>query len=108
MDTGGKNHVAFPFISVVIGTPRQQLIKRKVLIRDHRRLFCGHSVTVGHCYGQEFLKQAQKYLSRIPLGIHVNNRNISFRNGDNIFNLMNLRNDTKFNFWYAFKVSLTN
>lgn len=55
MDTGGKNHVAFPFISVVIGTPRQQLIKRKVLIRDHMRLFCGHSVTVGHCYGQEFL-----------------------------------------------------
>lgn len=30
MDTGGENHVAFPFISVVIGTPRQQLIKRKL------------------------------------------------------------------------------
>lgn len=44
MDTGGKNHVVFPFISVVIGTPRQQLIKRKVLIRDHRRLFCGWSL----------------------------------------------------------------
>lgn len=55
MDTGGKNHVAFLFIYVVIGTPRQELIKRKVLIRNHRRLFCDHLDTVGHCYGQEFL-----------------------------------------------------